>query len=103
MTELLPDDNESDGRGGFLRDLRERGNGGGPGAIALYTFVGAALALVSVGRLGLPNGATEFVICVGGALGLCLGFFACFSSSKVAQVLAFPGRFLDLLGLLNLR
>jgi uncharacterized membrane protein len=81
---------------GFLTDIRsEKRNGASGYAIVAWMIIGASIGVGSAMLLlqfefGIPIFAT-----IGGLLGMSVGFYAEWGTSKLAKLLAVPGMILD--------
>jgi hypothetical protein len=82
---------------GFLTDIRsEKRNGASGYAIVAWMIIGASIGVASAMLLlqleiGIPVFAT-----IGGLLGMGVGFYAEWGTSKFAKLLAVPGMILEL-------
>ena len=82
---------------GFLTDIRsEKRNGASGHAIVAWVIIGASIGVASAIlsqqlEIGIPVFAT-----IGGLLGVSVGFYAEWGTSKFARLLAVPGMILEL-------
>jgi len=82
---------------GFLTDIRSGRRGGAFGfAIFAWVIIGAGIAVASA--LLLPRFEDRIAIfaMIGGLLGMIVGFYAEWGTSKLAKLLALPGTILEL-------
>ena len=76
---------------GVIGDFRSGERGGSGGAIVFWPIVGLALVfIVSYGTDGFDKFGWIFAV-MGAAVGLGIGFYAEFSKSTLAKILALPG------------
>ena len=83
---------------GVLRDIKNNRNNvsWGPGPILFWAAVGAGLGGGFASVIHLPPPATIVLATMVGVLGIGVGFYACFATTKLARVLALPGIILGL-------
>jgi hypothetical protein len=86
-----------DAQMGFLRHIRDNTNEFAVGAIVFWFIAGAALGIAAAMALNFPAAPASIIAFVAGLLGLCVGFYAAWGTSRVARILALPGAILELI------
>jgi hypothetical protein len=82
---------------GFLRNISSGASQFGGGAIVFWCFVGAALGVGSAMLLHLPAAAVGVAAFITGVLGICVGLYAAWGTTKFARILALPGAIFELI------
>jgi hypothetical protein len=84
---------------GLLTDIKSGKSGArGPGAIIVWLAAGAALGAGLAQMMPHPTESVGAVLALmGGIIGIAIGFYAAWGTSKLAKVLAAPGIIVDVL------
>jgi hypothetical protein len=83
---------------GFLTDLRSGKRDGAFGhAIVAWAVIGAGIGIGSALLFLQSENATPILATIGGLLGMSVGFYAEWGTSKFAKLLAVPGNILELI------
>jgi hypothetical protein len=75
---------------GLLRDVNKNGDLGA-GAIVFWAIVGTALGTGFAYFATLPTNVTTAASFIGFGVGIALGFYASFGTTRLARILALPG------------
>jgi hypothetical protein len=75
---------------GLLRNVNENGDLGA-GAIIFWAIVGTTLGTGFAYFAALPTGVTAAASLIGFGVGIALGFYASFGTTRLARILALPG------------
>jgi hypothetical protein len=81
----------------FMRHIRDNTSDFAAGAIVFWGIAGAALGIVAAMALSLPAAPAAVLASVAGVLGLGVGFYAAWGSSRLARLLALPGALIELI------
>jgi hypothetical protein len=81
---------------GFLRDISNGASQFGGGAVVFWWFMGAALG-IGLAMLHLPAAAVAVAAFVASVLGICVGLYAAWGTTKFARILALPGAIFELI------
>jgi hypothetical protein len=82
---------------GFLRDIRNGGSQFGGGAVVFWLIAGVALGVGLATLLHLPAAAVGVAAFIAGVLGIGVGLYAGWGTTRLARVLALPGAIFELI------